>query len=543
MFASKDGILYRLLVTERGYGNAIYLQHQDGSFTVYAHLQRFNKQFQAISDSIRFTDYSFEMDAILDTMQIEVKQGDIIGFTGSTGIGPPHLHFEVRDALENPINAKTTNLKVRDNIPPVFSSLIAEPLQMQSRIEGKPVSHFTRAAKNKDQVYDFGTIRLTGEAGLAVNVYDQANDVYNAYAVYSLALVLNSDTLFYEELNEFNYNEANEMFLDRIAPFGSSKRGHQRLYEKDGSDNPFYLISRDQARITAGDTVQTYTIIAADYFGNTSTAQVTIAPDTVEYSKPKGPNFNTKTAQWYWHENWASPDLTSVADLKRSDLGFMWLERQQVIYIDSVNRLNLARIIPGESAKVVSPDHKLRLRFGENAFFDTLSVASWHSEDDDNLRISIQPEMLATKENFGLEFYMGDTFKPNTPYRLFQVDPSDGELSYVDSKLIGRTIHAYPSELGEFTIATDSAAPTVSDLNIYQTDYGQWQASVHVKDALSGIHSSSAKFIINGKRGIAEYDYEEDLLIYYLPNFVPDSSNTAVIEIEDKAGNKATKIF
>lgn len=540
VFASRDGILFRLLVTERGYGNAIYLQHDDGTFTVYAHLQRFNDQFQSIADSIRLQDFSFEMDAFLDTLAIQVNQGDVIGYTGSTGIGPPHLHFEIRDSLETPVNALRTNLSIKDDLPPVFSSLIVEPLTKNSRVNGQPASNYIRAGKGRE-VFDFGEVKLTGKAGLAVNVYDRANDVYNAYAVYSLALVQDSDTLFYQELNRFDYNESNEMFLDRIAPFGSTRRGHQRLFRKDGSKNPFYLITKDSAQISVSDSAETYTIVASDYFGNTSRATVTFVPDTL--SKSSSTSLTPNTDEWYWTENWASPDLQNTLDLTQLNTGFMWEESQHIVRVDSAKQLQFARFIPGTAQKIITPDRQLTLRFSDQAFFDTLTVAASYEMDNEAINIYVQPEMLPAKSNFGLEFFLGDYFEAGNNYRLFRIDASDGDTSYVESELTGRTLHARPSSLGEFTVLADNEAPEISGLNIYKTDYGKWRASVRVTDDLTGIESSSAKFIINGQRGIAEYDYEEELLIYYLPDFTPQAANTAVVEIKDKAGNIASKEF
>ncbi|MCP9290622.1 M23 family metallopeptidase [Gracilimonas sediminicola] len=540
VFASRDGILFRLLVTERGYGNAIYLQHDDGTFTVYAHLQRFNDQFQSIADSIRLQDFSFEMDAFLDTLAIQVNQGDVIGYTGSTGIGPPHLHFEIRDSLETPVNALRTNLSIKDDLPPVFSSLIVEPLTKNSRVNGQPASNYIRAGKGRE-VFDFGEVKLTGKAGLAVNVYDRANEVYNAYAVYSLALVQDSDTLFYQELNRFDYNESNEMFLDRIAPFGSTRRGHQRLFRKDGSKNPFYLITKDSAQISVSDSAETYTIVASDYFGNTSRATVTFVPDTL--SKSSSTSLTPNTDEWYWTENWASPDLQNTLDLTQLNTGFMWEESQHIVRVDSAKQLQFARFIPGTAQKIITPDRQLTLRFSDQAFFDTLTVAASYEMDNEAINIYVQPEMLPAKSNFGLEFFLGDYFEAGNNYRLFRIDASDGDTSYVESELTGRTLHARPSSLGEFTVLADNEAPEISGLNIYKTDYGKWRASVRVTDDLTGIESSSAKFIINGQRGIAEYDYEEELLIYYLPDFTPQAANTAVVEIKDKAGNIASKEF
>lgn len=57
-----------------GYGNAVYIDHPDGTQTRYAHMSKLN-----VSEG--------------DT----VAQGDVIGKVGSTGVSTgPHLHFEIR---------------------------------------------------------------------------------------------------------------------------------------------------------------------------------------------------------------------------------------------------------------------------------------------------------------------------------------------------------------------------------------------------------------------------------------------------------------
>lgn len=537
VFASRDGILHRLLITERGYGKAIYLKHPDNTYTVYAHLQRFNDTFQHLADSIRLSDYSFEMDVEFDSLAIPVKQGEVIGYTGSSGIGPPHLHFEVRNSNQNAVNALSTNLEVKDTIPPVFTSLIVEPLTKNSRIEGKPYPRTIHPNKD-DGVFDFGTVRISDKSGLAVNVYDQSNEVYNAYAVYSLALIQDSDTLFYQELNSLNFSNSGEMFLDRIAPFGSTKRGHQRLYGKDGHNNPFYLIDKPKAQILPADSAKTYTIIATDYFGNTSKATIQIENDDSDNrSIPKN---LLPIENWYWHEDWASPDLKNTIDLTSENIGFSWKNNQQVTFRDSIPPINLARLLPSQDQTLLSPDNSVWLRFNADTFFDTLSIGFTHKVIDGQVLISVQPQMAALKKNFQLQYYMGDVFKPENKYRLFRKNNSKSGLSYVDSELRGRTVFAYPDEFGEFVIKADNYPPEISNFKIYRTDYGKWLASVNLIDELSGIDSSSAEFFINGIRGIAEYDYEENLLVYYLPNFEPQERNQISVTIKDKAGNTAS---
>lgn len=66
--------------TQRGYGNTVILQHQERYETAYAHLNGF-------AAGLRKGD--------------KVKQGDVIGFVGSTGWSTGnHLHYEIRVAGE-----------------------------------------------------------------------------------------------------------------------------------------------------------------------------------------------------------------------------------------------------------------------------------------------------------------------------------------------------------------------------------------------------------------------------------------------------------
>lgn len=78
-----------------GYGNTIILQHGSKYTTLYGHLSRFTKNLKA---------------------GMSVKQGQIIGHVGSTGLASgPHLHFEFRvDGVHH--NPLTVALPLADGI-------------------------------------------------------------------------------------------------------------------------------------------------------------------------------------------------------------------------------------------------------------------------------------------------------------------------------------------------------------------------------------------------------------------------------------------
>jgi murein DD-endopeptidase MepM/ murein hydrolase activator NlpD len=76
-----------------GYGKTIIIQHNYLYKTVYAHMSRFNSKIK---------------------WGAKVKQGDVIGYVGSTGISTgPHLHYEFRIANKqvNPMAVKIPKVK------------------------------------------------------------------------------------------------------------------------------------------------------------------------------------------------------------------------------------------------------------------------------------------------------------------------------------------------------------------------------------------------------------------------------------------------
>lgn len=542
VFAARKGIVHRILITERGYGRALYLKHPDNTYTVYAHMQRFNPELQQLADSLRMADnYASELDINAENLNISVEQGDIIGYSGSTGIGPPHLHFEIRDSLQNPVNALTHQFTIKDTRPPRFGGLVAEPLGPESRIEGAAKSGWFRSRKRSDGVFDYGEISIRGKAGLAVNAYDKANGVYNSYAVYAITLVHKSDTLYHEKMNSYSYEDASEMFLNRIAPFGKGSRGYQRLYDYEPGNNPFQIVAKPGAKIPAPDSTAEYRIIAEDYFGNKSEALIRVKRDTSAIRKD--PDITSDPSGWYWTADWVSPDHSGVLNLENPEFGHEFGNGNRILFRNEENLepLIFARVSPGEVKTVESPDKNLKLHFSGNEFFDTVSVVSGYHWEDSTAVISVQPAMLPSKGAIELEFYMEHLNPSENDFQLY-ARYGNNRYSYASSSVRGRVMKAWITP-GEYVILSDTTAPHMNRFRIERTTYGRWVARVHTDDELSGVNSSSAEFYVNGERGITEYDYEKEILTYYLPGFIPGRHNTARVIIKDRAGNETSKEF
>lgn len=283
VFAARDGLVKRATVSPSGYGNAVYLKHSDGSTSIYAHLMDFEPRIRAAVDSIRFQDYRFRFNRDLSDLDIRIEQGEPVGLSGGTGVGPPHLHFELRTPSGDPFNPLLTNLQVTDTTPPRFQQLAVEPLSPDAIVMGSKNIHTRRATRNPEapqtggSEFDFGTVEVEGTVGLAVDVFDQADARYNPHAVYELELKVNGEPYFYTRADSFPYSKTRQMFLDRVYPILRENRtGFQRLYVTPGNTLPWYETHADGGKLRLPPGEHRFTVTASDISGNKSSAHGTL---------------------------------------------------------------------------------------------------------------------------------------------------------------------------------------------------------------------------------------------------------------------------
>jgi len=320
VYATRDGVVDRIAIGPTGYGKVVYLKHSDGSYSVYAHLLSFNDKLQQTADSIRFAqDYQFKIDRYLGWKDVKVEQGDVIGYSGASGIGPPHLHFELRTPSDKPFNPLLTNLEVKDDIAPQIMGLSIEPRSPQSSIEGSN-SIYTQRVWGKKNHYNFGTVTVSGPVGLGINAFDKSNRVHNSYAVYELSMHVDGQQLFKSKVDSFSYHETDQMFIDRVYPLLQDEgAGYQRLFRADGNSLPFY--SRENGVLDLAAGTHEVTIKATDYYGNSTTASVQLnvksaSPPPLSTTNATNEQKNTSSVspgQWNWFDNWVTILMRSLA--------------------------------------------------------------------------------------------------------------------------------------------------------------------------------------------------------------------------------------
>ncbi len=261
VYALGDGYISRIRTSPFGYGKVLYLTMDNGKIAVYAHLSGFLPEIEARLFNTRIKKKSYDVELWPKQNEYRVSKGQIIAYSGDTGDGGPHLHLEIRDSNNQPLNPLEHGLKVRDSIPPEISAVVLIPLDNSSSVDGFPMP----------QWYDPASIMteppvLSGNIGVAVSVWDRANNSRNHLGIYTISLAVDSLTVFSKHYTRIPYDFNGFGGLDYLQ--GSQNGGNGYLsalfrrpgnkidfYEGDGvlSADPDNLINTHSVTITAND--------------------------------------------------------------------------------------------------------------------------------------------------------------------------------------------------------------------------------------------------------------------------------------------------
>lgn len=192
VIATMDGEVRQVKITYRGYGKALYLYHNNNLLSVYAHLSHFH---QSIEEYLKpFYQKSIYPGTVEINPPIKFKGGDIIGFSGETGEGYPHLHYELRKD-NNPINP-LPYFTFEKNSKVIIKKLIITPESPFSSINGK----FTKVALN----FPINEINISGIFSLGIEAYDFYNG--NKRGIQKIELFIDNELVSIIEPDIFSFD-------------------------------------------------------------------------------------------------------------------------------------------------------------------------------------------------------------------------------------------------------------------------------------------------------------------------------------------------
>ena len=540
VYASDDGYIERVRVSGTGYGKALYLKHNNGFKSVYAHLNSFNKEIEKY-----VTDYQYRNEKFIVNLypgkKFYFKKGEIIGYSGNSGSsGGPHLHYEIRDREENVMNPLNFSFKeIEDNIKPTIKSVSLKTLSFDSRINGMyGLLDIPIQGGNKIN------LNLEGDIGISVSAFDMLDGYLHKVGISRFQLFLDNKLLVDNKIDTLSYSETNFVtwFIDQDI-FKKFRKQYVKLYQDDGNKLSFHKNSENGIINFNKQKSYKINIVVFDFFNNKSTVEI---------------NVNTNEIKKYnfidlFDDNYYVLGNTLVIRSK--------IENREFIEVKFLNRLDISRsifsdelynyyiidlrndlpekaflqdkeidfnFIEIENDKIYDFDNKnLKLEIGNNNIFDTMYVEFEKKIDT--------IEKFIFKNSLPLKKVVSVTLKPKNIYnkeKSFIYDISN-KPSFIGGVWEENNIVFKTSELSEYSILEDKEPPVIERVK-FNNDLMVFR----IYDELSGIKSYEGR--INNNWILFEYDNKNDIIISKKKNSIQSFKGRFVLEVIDNTNNRRT---
>ncbi len=525
ILAAREGVVSRIMMGPFGYGNALMLTHEDGSHTLYAHLSHFTDEIQAIGDRVRMPSLQMDLDYYPPVgRQIRVKKGELIGYSGGTGVGPPHLHFEVRSPLGVPINPLLVPLDapLRDGLAPQFSSLYAEFFDSESPYTPEPLGETFIDLRTRDRkllVIPAHKTRLR----LSVDVFDQAEGGTNVYAVYRLRLLRGETLLFESQADSFTFDQTSDMVADRHhGLLRSGQGGYQRLHVLPGNRFDMYTTPLDANELILDaehGVVHTFTIEAEDFQGNRSRTSLEIMHDS--------------TLSWQdWKHSSEGVERWRLDSLRTAWLGSMPPALVEHMTVDTVLHQNKRHVIS-------SVDERFVMSIPKDALLEPTRVHFTSFASDTAYHVFMHSTPTGFRHRANVRVYG----EPDSTRGLAWVgfDPPKGgiTLSPMGISPAGYAVSTSTRDFWSLQTIQDEDPPRLKTIHMKEDPVVGRTVSFLIEEEGS-IDLGSVKMWQNGRGVLPIYDFEDDSFTAYHPELNTKSGDVFILEIADQHGHSST---
>jgi hypothetical protein len=185
VIAPSPGKIVNLYGDENGYGLMLTFEADNGFIYKFAHLSAFeNDKFRLdgyVKKARAANNSRFNYDIDLSAENIRAGAGEIIAYSGDSGAGPPHLHFEINagrrnDGVKsesagtlNPFNYLPAD-ELKDETPVNIAAAVLIPDDQNSLVEAKPVGAFFNF--KQEGAFDL-SVNAVGRIKILLKAFDE----------------------------------------------------------------------------------------------------------------------------------------------------------------------------------------------------------------------------------------------------------------------------------------------------------------------------------------------------------------------------------
>ncbi|MEQ8926060.1 MAG: M23 family metallopeptidase, partial [Fulvivirga sp.] len=511
----------RVAVSTSGYGNALYVTHPNGHTTVYAHLEKFEGPIAEYVLKEQYRLKTFELDQSLYQGKFIVQKGDTIAWSGNSGSsGGPHLHFDIRDEKQQPLNPLSYGFdEVLDRTPPVAEKIIARTLNEKARVSGVFGQEEYRLRRIGNNYKLDRPIQAVGEIGLMLDAYDKLDYSRFRCGINTVIVEVNGTSTYEYRIKKFSFGEQKNIYkhMSYEDLYKSGERWH-KLYVDDGNELRFYNSNKNNGKLIVKEGDQfNVKITMIDTYGNRSYVDLSIEgkiskplnhqwvsglntelqENIMIISYPKNydnnlslngvsllPSYVTASSKVYLHD--LRKDLPKLLDVNGQ---FITLPFKETI------SPNIAYTYYSAEADIF---------FQQAALFDTLYFESDYKTDS----VTNQEIWTVGRGTVPLRKSIKIELKPTKDYdRKFSAAYFlDGKNPYYEGGTWEKNqISFWTRKFGDYTILTDSIAPSIRQVRVNSNDL-----MFKISDNLSGLKEFNC--YVNGEWVLMHYDYKRALI-------------------------------